>query len=196
MASEGVAPGDQMPKEDRVASESARTMAEQAEKLDAQGKYAAAQPLYEKALEINRRLLTDDYPLTAHTTTAWRSTSPPRGSTSRHATDGWRGQEPGCGPAPRRLHRPGTRRDQGVRRPALAAVLARLGQPAEAWQSLEEDLGRGLLDELAARQDLRLAPAERARLRELTAELERLDRLVETTPKVSTRPSGPSGSRN
>ncbi len=36
-------------------------------------------------------------------------------------------------------------------RAALAAVLARLGQPAEAWQALEEDLGRGLLDELAAR---------------------------------------------
>jgi hypothetical protein len=67
-------------------------------------------------------------------------------------------------------------------RPALAAVLARLGQAAEAWQSLEEDLGRGLLDELAARQDRRLAPAERDRLRDLTAELERLDRLAETTP--------------
>ena len=68
-------------------------------------------------------------------------------------------------------------------RPALTAVLARLGQPAEAWQTLEEELGRGLLDELAARQDQRLAPAERARLHELTAGLERLDKLVETTPK-------------
>ncbi len=68
-------------------------------------------------------------------------------------------------------------------RPALAAVLARLGQPVEAWQRLEEDLGRGLLDELAARQDGRLSPAERARLRELTNELERLDKLAETTPK-------------
>ncbi|MFI5459559.1 MAG: CHAT domain-containing protein [Isosphaerales bacterium] len=66
---------------------------------------------------------------------------------------------------------------------ALAAVLARLGQPSGAWQSFEEDLGRGLLDELAARQDRRLAPAERARLHELTSELERFDRLVETTPK-------------
>jgi CHAT domain-containing protein len=65
----------------------------------------------------------------------------------------------------------------------LAAVLARLGQPSDAWQALEEDLGRGLLDELAARQDRRLAPEERARLRELTAQLERLDRLVESTPK-------------
>ena len=68
-------------------------------------------------------------------------------------------------------------------RPALAAVLARLGQPSEAWQALEEDLGRGLLDELTARQDRRLAPGERARIRELTAALERLDKLVETTPK-------------
>jgi CHAT domain-containing protein len=68
-------------------------------------------------------------------------------------------------------------------RPALAAVLARLGQPAQAWQALEEDLGRGLLDELAARQDRRLAPGERAHLRQLTAALERLDKLVETTPK-------------
>jgi CHAT domain-containing protein len=62
-------------------------------------------------------------------------------------------------------------------------VLARLGQPAQAWQALEEDLGRGLLDELAARQDRRLVPAERARLRRLTAALERLDKLVETSPK-------------
>jgi len=68
-------------------------------------------------------------------------------------------------------------------RRALAAVLARLGQPGEAWQRGEEDLGRGLLDELAARQDRRLTPAEQARLRGLTAALERLDRLAETTPQ-------------
>jgi Tetratricopeptide repeat len=33
--------------------------------LNAQGKYAQAQPLLEKALEITRRLLTDDHPDTA-----------------------------------------------------------------------------------------------------------------------------------
>ena len=87
---------------------------------------------------------------------------------------------PGSGSPSPAWNAPGPR---SPARPALAAVLARLGQPAEAWQSLEEDLGRGLLDELAARQDRRLAPAERARLRELTAELERLDKLVEATPK-------------
>ena len=57
------------------------------------------------------------------------------------------------------LERAGTNQSA---RPALAAVLARLGEPVEAWQPLEEDLGRGLLDELAAREDRRLAPAEQA----------------------------------
>jgi hypothetical protein len=50
-------------------------------------------------------------------------------------------------------------------RSALAAVLARLGQQAQAWQALEEDLGRGLLDELDARQAQHLTPAERARVK-------------------------------
>ncbi len=35
--------------------------------LDAQGRYAAAQPLHEKALEIHRRRLTGDHPITATT---------------------------------------------------------------------------------------------------------------------------------
>src|SRR5262249_20191727 len=68
-------------------------------------------------------------------------------------------------------------------RSTLAAVLARLGRPAEAWQALEEHLGRGLLHAVAARRDWRLPPAERDRLRDLTTALERLDRLVETTPQ-------------
>ena len=33
--------------------------------LEAQGKFAEAQPLYEKALEIRRRLLADEHPDTA-----------------------------------------------------------------------------------------------------------------------------------
>ena len=54
-----------MPKDDRAAFQSASAMSEQAKTLWQQGKYAAAQPLYEKALEIRRRLLTDDHPDTA-----------------------------------------------------------------------------------------------------------------------------------
>ena len=77
-------------------------------------------------------------------------------------------------------------------RPALAAVLARLGQPAGAWQTLEEDLGRGLIDELAAREDLRLAPAERDRLRELTTALDGSTSWWRPHPRASTRASGRS----
>jgi hypothetical protein len=41
-----------------------------ASNVNAQSKYAQAQPLFEKALEIYRRLLTDDHPYTA--TGVWR----------------------------------------------------------------------------------------------------------------------------
>ncbi|MGO9465624.1 MAG: tetratricopeptide repeat protein [Isosphaeraceae bacterium] len=54
-----------MSKDDRVAYQSANTLNAQAEILSQQGKYAAAQPLYEKALEIYRRRLGDDHPRTA-----------------------------------------------------------------------------------------------------------------------------------
>ena len=66
---------------------------------------------------------------------------------------------------------------------ALAAVLARLGQPEEAWQAARR-ISRTRPARRAGRApDRRLSPAERARLLELTEEIERLDRLVETTPE-------------
>ena len=214
--------------------------------LMAQGKYAEAQPLFEKALEIKRQLLTDDHPGTATSynnlagnlssqgkyagpsrcsrrrwrsrvacsptttptrptaTTTWLKTCTIRGSTPRPSRSSrwhWRSTAPADRrPAPCGHHLP-QRGDQprrsrevcrgarpmedavksldtarlrvaftGLERasdtrmitaPALAAVLARLGQPGDAWQSLEEDLGRGLLDELAARRG-RAAQTHRA----------------------------------
>jgi tetratricopeptide (TPR) repeat protein len=152
--------------------------------LNAQGKYAQAQPLYEKALAIHRRLLTDDHPDTA---TMYNNLAANLNAQGKYleARDRWLSAVKSLDAARLRVAFAGLER-AGVKesaRPALAATLARLGQPAEAWQFLEEDLGRGLLDELAARQDWRLAPADRGRLRELTVALEQLDRLVETTPK-------------
>ena len=152
--------------------------------LNAQGKYAQAQPLFEKAVDIRHRLLTDNHPDTAasYSNLAGNLNAQGKHVEARElwlravkSLDAARLQVAFTG-----LDRAGTKESMRL---ALAAVLARLGQPVEAWQSLEEDLGRGLLDELAARQDGRLAPDERARLRELTAALERLDKLVETTPK-------------
>ena len=127
--------------------------------LNAQGKYAQAQPLYEKALEIHRRLLTDDHP---HTALGYNSLAANLNAQGKYleARDQWLRavkslDRPGCGSPSPGWNAPGPGESM---RPALAAVLARLGQPAEAWQPLEEDLGRGLLDELAARQDRRLTP--------------------------------------
>ncbi len=152
--------------------------------LHAQGKYTQAQPLYEKALEIHRRLLTDYHLQTASSYDNVASNLAAQGKYIE-ARDQWLRAVKSLDKARLRVAFTGLERTRTVKsmRPALAAVLARLRQPAEAWQPLEEDLGRGLLDELAARQDRRLTPAERARLRELTQELERLDRLAETTPK-------------
>jgi tetratricopeptide (TPR) repeat protein len=152
--------------------------------LGAQGRYAQAQPLVERALEIWRRLLTDDHPLTATGYTNLAANLNAQGK-YLEARDRWLSAVHSLDAARLRIAFAGLERGQAVRsmRPALAAVLARLGQPAEAWQRLEEDLGRGLLDELDARREQRLAPAERARLRDLTAALEQLDRLVETMPQ-------------
>jgi len=155
-----------------------------ANNLKALGKYNRAQPLYDKALEIDRRLLTDDHPLTAG---AYNNVATNLSAQGRYveARDRWLSAVKSLDTARLRIAFAGLERAGTVEsmRPALAAVLARLGQPVDAWQSLEEDLGRGLLDDLAARQDRRLGPAERTRLRELTAALEQLDKLAESTPQ-------------
>ncbi len=152
--------------------------------LEKQGKYPEAQPLYEKALAIRRGLFTEDHLATARSHGELASNLSAQGKYPE-ARDQWLRAVKGLDTARLRfaftgLDRVGT---AGSLRPALASVLARLGQPAEAWQALEEDLGRGLLDELAARRGWRLAPAERDRLSVLTAEFDRLDKLVENTPK-------------
>jgi tetratricopeptide (TPR) repeat protein len=152
--------------------------------LAARGQYTAAQPLFDKALEIWRRLLTDEHRSTARARNSVAANLNAQGK-YLDARDHWISAEKGLDAARLSVAFTGLERAGNAQpvRPALAAVLARLGQPLEAWQHLEQDLGRGLLDELAARQDRRMALGDRARLRELTAELSRLDRLVEATPK-------------
>ena len=152
--------------------------------LRIQGKYAEAQTLFEKALEINRRLLTDDHPETAGSYHSLAANLNAQGK-YLEARDRWIAAVKSMDAARLTVAFNGLERAGNADpvRPALATVLARLGQQVEAWQYLEQDLGRGLLDELAARQDRRLAPGDRTRLRELIADLERLDKMVETTPR-------------
>jgi tetratricopeptide (TPR) repeat protein len=54
-----------MPHEDQVAYQSANAMHSQGKSLFFDGKYAEAQPLFDRALRIRCRLLTDDHPDTA-----------------------------------------------------------------------------------------------------------------------------------
>jgi CHAT domain-containing protein/tetratricopeptide (TPR) repeat protein len=155
-----------------------------AENLVEQGKFADAELLLVKALEVYQLALGEGHPHTANTHDALARNLYAQGKYIP-AKDEWMAAARSRDAARLQVAFAGLERTVTGRseRRALAAVLARLGQPAEAWQALEEDLGRGLLDELAARADWRFQPAERARLRELTAGLERLDRLVETTPR-------------
>jgi tetratricopeptide (TPR) repeat protein len=152
--------------------------------LNAQGKYAEAQKLFEQVLGIRHRLLTDDHPRTAQSYGDLARCLHAQGK-YLEALDRWQSAAKSQDTARLRvaftgLERAGT---AGSPRLSLAALLARLGRPEEAWEALEGGLGRGLLDELAARRDRRLTADEAARLRDLTAELERLDRLAEAPPR-------------
>jgi tetratricopeptide (TPR) repeat protein len=160
-----------------------------AHNLNAQGKHAAAQLLFEKALETRRRLLGEDHPHTAFSYSNLAANLNVQGKYVE-ARERWESAVKSQNMARLRVAFTGLERAGALEssRLDLAALLARLRQPAKAMQALEEDLGRGLLDELAARQDQKLTSAEHTRLRELTSELERLDRLVEAMSRDLDQP--------
>src|SRR5262249_14367228 len=61
--------------------------------------------------------------------------------------------------------------------PSLAALLARKGQPEDAWQRFEESLARGTLDDFTTR--LRRTPAERDKQTQISTRIDRLNKLIE-----------------
>ena len=144
-----------------------------------QGKHAAAQALFEKCLAIDLKNESDiaralSYSGLAHNLNALGQYGQARDQwiLAARAFEAARLSVASTG-----LDRASAHASNPLK--ALAAVHARLGQPVEAWQRLEEDLGRGLLDELFARKDQRLSIAERTELEQVLARLERLDRLFE-----------------
>ena len=149
-----------------------------------QGDYAKGQELFEKALKLDRGRFGDDHPDVALLFINLGLNLVSQGK-YREAEGYWLSGVKSLDATRLRTAFSGQERAGAIKSPraALAAIQARLGRPAEAWQSFEEDLGRGLLDDLAARKDQRLKPDVLERLRSLTDQLERLDRLMETNPK-------------
>ena len=60
----------------------------------------------------------------------------------------------------------------------LSGVLAVRDRPVDAWKRFDEHLGRGLLDDLSARQLRPLTPKQRNRETDLIGQLQRMDEQV------------------
>src|SRR5262249_9589501 len=119
--------------------------------LAAQGKYAQAQPLCEKALAIKRKALGEEHPHTALGYHNLAANPHAQGKDAEALTNldrATRSYECGRLIAARGLERSvatGSRSPY----PLTAALLARQGRLTDAWAALERDHARGLLDQLA-----------------------------------------------
>jgi CHAT domain-containing protein/tetratricopeptide (TPR) repeat protein len=153
--------------------------------LNAQGQYAAAQERLQKALDINCMVLGEEHPDTANCYSGVAFNSHARGRYAE-AERSWLRAAAAFAKARSRLAHSGLQRaafsSEHSPLPALAAVLARNGNPHQAWQRFEESLARSTWDDLSAR--LRRPPAEVAQQAALNARLERLDRLIEKAVAV------------
>jgi len=70
----------------------------------------------------------------------------------------------------------------------LAALLARRNKPGQAWRRLEENLARGLWDDVSMRAGRRLSDEDRAKENSLVAKLRRLDEGISAL-SAATRPT-------
>jgi CHAT domain-containing protein len=68
----------------------------------------------------------------------------------------------------------------------LAAVLARNGKPSEAFKALENDLGRGLLDDINARSRP-LTHEERLQEQDLSSQLATIDKQLDSLKKLDSK---------
>jgi CHAT domain-containing protein/Flp pilus assembly protein TadD len=182
----------------QVLAASARTLGEKhpqtarhrnnlASNLYLQGQYAEAETLQRQTLAYFRQTLGEKHPFTIQ---AWNNLATVlnvRGKTAE-AERAWTTAAAHFTAIRRQAAHTGLdRATVGMEKsplPRLTAALARNGKPAEAWRHLEEGLGRGLFDDLSARQNRRLSRADRQRLQELTARLQRFDKAFASLPPV------------
>jgi tetratricopeptide (TPR) repeat protein len=144
-----------------------------------QGQYAAAEEFARKALVIRRKSFGEEHPETAQSYNNLASNLNAQGRYAEAAEFWLRAADAFAKARPRLAHsglEGATVTGERSPLPALAAVLARNGKPAQAWRRYEESLARGTWDDLSAR--LRRPPAEQAKQVALTAQLNRLDQLI------------------
>jgi tetratricopeptide (TPR) repeat protein len=144
-----------------------------------QGRYREAEAAYRRALEIFRKACGPDHPDTAENSDSVASTLVAQGRYEEAERYFVQGADSFLA-CRRHLAQTGLGRAAKTTEMSpllrLAALLARNGKPADAWQRLEQGLGRGCWDDLSAR--LRQSAPETARQTELTARLDRLDQLL------------------
>jgi len=143
-----------------------------------QGRYADAEPYLLTALAGERRVLGE-----AHTKTSWTYKNLIGNSCARGDYAQAEGLSTAAGAsfeaARLRLGFAGLDRVRASADisplPGLAVAAARRDKPAAAWQSLERDLARGLLDDVAAR---RLTDKDRQHVQALVEKLDTLDKRI------------------
>lgn len=145
--------------------------------LQALGRYAEAEPMLNRALDIRLKALGADHPNTIATRNHLAQNLDARGDLAEAARR-WKeaadsseaGQTIDGAIGLERFREP-----IASERLWLAVALARQGQPMQAWQAVESDLSRGLLDDLSARQLRPLTADERRRESDLLAQLQAVD---------------------
>jgi CHAT domain-containing protein/tetratricopeptide (TPR) repeat protein len=160
--------------------------------LEAQGEYAEAESLHRKALAIWEKVLGVDHPDTSACYSNLAHNLQAQGKYPE-AEAIWIEAARSFEVARRPVSHTGLERTTfAVERsplPSLAAVLARRGAAAQAWQQLEADLARGLLDDLARP----LRSDERRHEHDLLTRLQRLDEQVAALTAI---PGDEEGRRN
>ncbi len=151
--------------------------------LDEQGEFAAAEKLH--AMAYTRRLdaLGDDHPDTILSLNNLAFNLRSQGRYNEAETT-WAKAALGFERARLKVASAGLERAafSAARSPmiALAVLLARHNKPREAWERLESNLGRGLADELAARDARPLQPGERQKEKEFLDNLQALENQITT----------------
>jgi hypothetical protein len=146
--------------------------------LSGQGKHAAAEPLYRTALAIRQKVLGEQHPRTAY---SYYSLAFNLNNSGAFAAAEKTALQAANSFSTARLYVTSQGLDRAVFSQEnspfllLAVLQARSGQALAAWQSLEADLARGLLDDLSARLSRPLNPAERDRESQFLKQLQRLD---------------------